>query len=719
MNKYENLSKEELLKLVEKQEKELKNKKYGLVWDSEREPEQVVLDCENNLPVLKRVKGKEIRTNDEEDNLLIEGDNYHALTVLNYTHKGKIDVIYIDPPYNTGKPDNIFLYNDKIIDLNDTWRHSKWLNFISKRLKLARALMKQGCPIFISIDDNEVANLRLLCDQIFGESNFIACLPTIMNLKGNQDQFGFAGTHEYTLVYCYDKTKTKLKEFEIDDETDKWLEDEYGYYKKGANLKATGVNAPREKRPFLYYPILVNSETRLVTSINDKEYERIYNKETKSFNDNFVNRLKIDYEKMDFVFLLPVTNNEKMSWRWKREKIIQQEYDLIVVGEGKELSIYKKQRPAIGDLPSKKAKSLFYKPEYSSGNGTAQLKKIFGRKVFNNPKPIELIKDFLKLSTNKNSLILDFFAGSGTTAQALLELNSEVDGRNSAILCTNNENNICKDVTYPRIQKVIKGFKKNGNGEFIEGLGGNLQYFKTSFVNKTKNRDQVKVNLTRKCTEMLCVKENIFNEEAAEDDFKIFSSNKKDKFLCVYYNFIDDSFDNFINKLKELKGKKIIYMFSLENKVDRTLFKGISNFTIEAIPQKILDVYKQLVKMNIPEKKEVIFIELNKANKKIFDENEKDDGARVLRIVLHKTIQKIAQSNGINILNQKGKEEKISKLNDTIKNKNVFTQVEWEQNKTCLTIGNHSAHGEYDEYDLKDVKNFYKHVQTLLDNFGI
>ena len=105
MSKYKNFSKEELIALVEKQDSELASKKYGLVWDAEREPEQVVLDCENNLPILKRVKGKEVRNNDNEDNILIEGDNYHALTVLNYTHQDKIDVIYIDPPYNTGAQD--------------------------------------------------------------------------------------------------------------------------------------------------------------------------------------------------------------------------------------------------------------------------------------------------------------------------------------------------------------------------------------------------------------------------------------------------------------------------------------------------------------------------------------------------------------------------------------------------------------------------------------
>ena len=131
MADYSTYSKKELLKLIAKQEKELKAKKYGLVWDAGREPEQVVLDCENNLPVLKRIKSKEIRTDDSEDNILIEGDNYHALTVLNYTHKEKIDVIYIDPPYNTGNKD--FIYNDRYVDKEDGYRHSKWLNFIDRK----------------------------------------------------------------------------------------------------------------------------------------------------------------------------------------------------------------------------------------------------------------------------------------------------------------------------------------------------------------------------------------------------------------------------------------------------------------------------------------------------------------------------------------------------------------------------------------------------------
>jgi adenine-specific DNA-methyltransferase len=135
-----------------------------------------------------------------------------------------------------------------------------------------------------------------------------------------------------------------------------------------------------------------------------------------------------------------------------------------------------------------------------------------------------------------------------------LELNKEDGGNRKFILCTDNENKICEEVTYPRLQKVIKGYKKNGDGEKIEGLGGNLQYFKTDLIKKTKNKDQMRLDLTHKCTEMLCVKENIFNLKTESEDYKIFASNKGDDFLCIYYNLQDESFTDFQKEIK--KGLK-------------------------------------------------------------------------------------------------------------------------------------------------------------------
>lgn len=595
---YDNYSKEELIELLNKRDKELANKKYGLVWDSEKEPEQVVLDCENNLPILERIKEKEIKTDNSDYNILIEGDNFHSLSVLNYTHKEKIDVIYIDPPYNTGNKD--FIYNDSFVDKEDGYRHSKWLNFMEKRLNLANKLMKDSGVIFISIDDNEQANLKLLCDKIFGESNKIAVLPTIMNLKGNQDEFGFAGTHEYTLVYAKNKSNAQINEFKLDEENfEEWLEDETGYYKKGAILKRTGTDAPREKRPLSYYPILINKATDEIANITELEYFKIYNKAEKKFDDNYIDELKNKYEKLNFFFLLPLSENIKTSWRWQYSKVVREKDEIIVQKSNNSYTLYKKQRPNLGELPTKKPKTIFYKPEYSSGNGTNRLKQFFGEKLFNNPKPLDLIKDLIYLGSKKDSVILDFTAGSGTTADAVLSLNKEDGGNRHFILCTDNENNICTNVCYPRIEKVINGYHKNGKGEFVKGMGGNLLYFRTSFIKNSQNKEQLKINLTQKCTEMLCVKEGIYNQKEIHEDFKIFESNKKDKYLCVYYNFISNSFFDFVNTIKQLKGKKIIYVFSTDDSVDVDLFAEIKNCTIETIPQKILDIYKKIIKDNI------------------------------------------------------------------------------------------------------------------------
>lgn len=324
-----------------------------------------------------------------------------------------------------------------------------------------------------------------------------------------------------------------------------------------------------------------------------------------------------------------------------------------------------------------------------------------------------MLKEFINFHKNKDGIVLDFFAGSGSSGHAVLDLNIIDEGNRKFILCTDDVEGICSDFCYPRIKNVIKGY------DSVEPLGGNLQYFKTDLIKKTGNKDQMRINLTQKCTDMLCVKENIFNLEIEHDDYKIFSSNQKDQFLCVYYNFYDESFDDFLKQVKKLKGQKKIYMFSMDGKVDKKLFTGISDFNLEEIPQKIIDIYKQLVKMNIPVKAETIFLDFEKAYKKVFEDKEKDEGARVLRIVLEKTLQKIAQKNSISILDDKGKEQKIALVNDQLKDGKIITKVIWEENKTFLAIGNHASHGDYDEYDLTQVKRFYKHIQELHNNFGI
>lgn len=457
-------------------ENALTEKKYGLVWEEHSEKVDEML--EYNIPVLTEIEDKKIVSNpNEEFNFLLEGDNLHSLKILEKTHKGKIDVIYIDPPYNTKNKE--FIYDDCMIGKDDTYRHSKWISFMNKRLIAARNLLQEKGKIIISIDDNEFSQLKLLCDEVFGEQNFVANLPTIMNFKGNQSQLGFAGTHEYTLVYAKNITKCSFNQFNIHEEEleKKWLEDEIGFYKKGATLKRTGNDAPREKRPTTFYPILIKDNK--VATIEEDEYLKIYDRENKIFDDTYLKDLEKKYKNMGYSFILPIINDYYASWRWSIDTLRRDKSEVIITSNKDNINFYKKQRPELGEIPTKKPKTILYKARYSTGTGTNELKNILGEKKFDNPKSVELIKDLLYLTTNNNSKILDFFAGSGTTGHAVAQLNKEYGGNRKYILCTNNENKIAEEITYQRLKNIQ------------EDLPHNLKYYKTDFIKRFGYEEEI------------------------------------------------------------------------------------------------------------------------------------------------------------------------------------------------------------------------------------
>lgn len=591
-SKYDNYTKEQLIDKIQLLEKQ----RYGLVWEDK--PEAIADQCERELPVLTEDKTKEIiYDSSKPTNFIFEGDNYHTLYTLNFTHKRKIDVIYIDPPYNTGKLDSKgrtdFKYNDRFIKTDDKFRHSNWLSFISKRLRLAKYLLKDSGVVAISIDDNEVMNLKLLMDKIFTESNFIAIVPTIMNLKGNQDQFGFAGTHEYTLFYAKSKSNCKIFEFEIDDEENsEWEEDEDGFFKKGRGLIADGKGKYREERQYMYFPLLIKDES--VSLIEEKEYLKIYDKETDEFDDEYVEKLCKSYTKKGFEVVLPIdSKGNKLRWTWGFDKkFITHLKDIIITRTKNGITLNKKQRPQLGELPSKKPKSIFYKPEYSSGNGTNQIKEILGFEAFNNPKPIELIKDIIHISGSKNSIVLDFFAGSGTTGQAVLELNQQDNGNRQFILCTNNENKICEEVTYPRIKKVMEGYGSK------KGIKANVKYFTTDYVPFVLT-DNDKRTLVARSTELLCIAENTFEvvkQNKKKLDFSIFKNAKQH--TAIIYD--EDSIENCCSELNKTnpKHKVIIYVFSYDHTYDEVDFETLNiKFDVKPIPEAILNVYRKISKL--------------------------------------------------------------------------------------------------------------------------
>ena len=450
---YNNLSHGHLVEMVKKHEHDLK---YGLVWDAEREPEKVVTMCKENLPSLSEVKSKRISSGlSEVNHILIEGDNYHSLSVLNYTHQGKIDLIYIDPPYNTGKPDD-FLYNDRYVDEDDTYRHSKWLTFMSHRLTLAKDLLSSSGAIFISIDDNEIAQLKMLCNKIFGEENFVAQFIRKNKAGAGHDSGQVAIEFDYMLCYAKSISKLKFQKEVLD------VENDTKYKLTDSHVKHRGK----------YY-------------LRDLDYKGSYS------------------ESGDYAMKTPDGNKifaggkfgKPNTWRWSKEKVkwgIENEF-IVFKKRGDTWKVYIKQYQFVDNENNLRVRQLPYRAliQFLNSDGSQELSKIVEQSVFKFPKPIGLLTFCLKLFKSKEITVLDFFAGTGTTGQATLKLNKEDGGQRKFILCTNNENGICEKVTFVRIKKAIEGYT-SGKGISVEGLGGNLNYFKTSFLKNKKGASQLK-----------------------------------------------------------------------------------------------------------------------------------------------------------------------------------------------------------------------------------
>lgn len=559
---YSNLTKEQLLEVIEKLEGK---KKYGLVWDEERVPEKVVTDCQDKLPVLTEVKEKAITTDEKEPtHILIEGDNYHALSVLNYTHKGKIDLIYIDPPYNTGNND--FKYNDRFVDRNDTWRHSKWLTFMSKRLELAKELLTEKGIIFISIDDNEQAQLKLLCNAIFGEENFITTI--IWESKtGASDAKTIDTITEYILVYVKTPGKTvyarnkfsyEVKRYRFTDEYEKTRGPHYT-----DNLDRGGLRYSDS----LNFPIECPDGT--ITYPNGR---------TEFVNDGWTwkwGETKVKWGLENGYITFKKSSSKPSGWA-----VLYKNY-MYADNEGNPIERSAPQKNVINDV--------------KTGDGASLIKQIFEHQVFKYSKPIQIVDrvmDYVELKDD--AIILDFFAGSGTTGHSVLKFNLEFKSKRQFIICTNNEGKICDEVTYPRIYKAIKGYKTSKEKQ-IKGLGNNLKYFKTSFVANNRNKDQLKIDITKRCTEMLCLKEGIFNLIKEEADYKIFQQGNR--YLAVYYDFANASLEELKDEMNALKGEKVLYCFTVDNHgLDKANFRDWKNIRLEPIPQKILDVYKRIFK---------------------------------------------------------------------------------------------------------------------------
>lgn len=626
----------------------VKTVKYGLVWMEV--PETFDDESENQLPVIEEVKEKSIRNKDEKPtHILIEGDNYHALTCLNYTHKEKVDIIYIDPPYNTGSDG--FRYKDKRIldkfpDGSDVpkdhpLKHSYWLSFMNKRLELAYNLLKPEGVIFISINEDEYAQLKLLCDHIFQASNYMTTFTVKVRhedriLKGDKD---YHETTEQLLLY---RKSPKFKSI-------KRLQDNSSIEKYIYTIEELIDNPEQITMGSKVVSVFKPGEYRIVKSTPSADKFQKINirgslKEGNSSGRFYMKYLEERNNLFGYLYKVPDMGRDMYGYR----------YFLTRESEAKVNSSYFQGIP----LNRKELKEVPY-PNYIDFEEAFNNVGYEGGVEFRNgKKPVDFLKFIFSIgSFNKNAVILDFFAGSGTTGHAVMEQNYIDGGRRQVILCTNNENNIANEVTYPRIKNVIQGYSQSKNqkevlyevtlntgllldnsvihaarerffseeytsrydeikeevrknkytiygvikkGKRVPGLGNSLKYYKTSFVGNNdilSVSDKERVNQARKAGYLLALIENTLDEAESTSYFQLFENDGNT--TAIYFREESDEIDALIKKLEGIRMPKVLYVVNRENHCGfENRFAHIDNLTIKKMPQPILDIYKNIPVIN-------------------------------------------------------------------------------------------------------------------------
>ncbi len=575
-----------LQKEVEKWKKAVKIERYGLVWLDV--PEAFEDDVENKLPILEEVSKNAIKSKDgKPTHILIEGDNYHALTCLNYTHKGKIDVIYIDPPYNTGSDG--FRYKDKrILDQypdgtevpkDHPFRHSYWLSFMNKRLELAKSLLKDTGTIFISINEDEFAQLKLLCDNTFGLENYLTMFTIKVRheeriLKGDKD---FHEVVEYLLMYraspnykttkkIYDNTSLAEYVYQVVEKT-----------KKPKSIKL-GSKLVEYFEPAEYEIVKVPESADNLKKINIRGSLKEGNSSGRFYMAHLASR-----NTKGVLYKVPDMGNDKFGYR----------YFLVPAKENRLNGDYFQGVP----LDIKDTKEVPY-PNYFDFEQEFNAVGYEGGVSFGGgKKPIDFLKHFINIGcTNKNARILDFFAGSGSTGHAVMQMNEDDSGKRQCILVTN-DNEIVKDKVYrpmseaclPRMKNVIKGYDKNPS------LGNSIKYYKTAFVGKHNILDvddKDKIQLAYHAGEMLAIAENTLELVKKNEYWQIFENDER--MTAVYFREEQDKLDEFVKEVLSLKKPVTVYMFSWEEKTEVVDFEDNNKISLKTIPQPILEIYKQI-----------------------------------------------------------------------------------------------------------------------------
>lgn len=575
----------ELQKEIDRLKVAIRNQEYGLVWLNV--PEAFEEETINQVPILKELPEFNLLSEAQKTHLLIEGDNYHALTCLNFTHRQKVDLIYIDPPYNTGF--DSFRYRDKrvldkfpdgsYVPRDHPLRHSYWLSFMSKRLELAKNLLKRDGAILISINEEEFAQLKLLCDKIFGAKNYLTMFTIKVRheeriLKGDKD---FHEVVEYLLMYrssseykvnkkVYDNTSLNDYVYQIVEKNDSPAIVQMGN-------KEVAIFKPGE------FEIL-----KLEPSANNLKSINIRGtlKEGNSSGRFYMAHLQ-GLNKRGHLYRVPDMGNDKFSIRYfltpGKESRVNGDYFQGVpvdIQDTKEVPY-----PNYFDFV-KEFNSVGYEGGVNFGGGK---------------KPIAFLKHFIKIATsNPSAVVMDFFAGSGSTAHAVMDLNNEDGGDRQFILITNNEEwvkkgkeltkiEIMREICLPRIRNVVAEHPNSVN------------FYTTEFIgtgNVLNIQDDEKLDLAKAASDLLAIAEGTVKFQKVTNSYALYTDNLKTKFTAIYFVEELSDIEKFVKEIYGLTGQGTIFVFSWDSYVNIEELKIFNNATIKPIPEPILQAYKRI-----------------------------------------------------------------------------------------------------------------------------
>lgn len=575
-DKYANFSHDELVAEINRLKK---HKKYGLVW--EHKTEKVIEDFETQQPYLEEVTDKRIEdAPGEPTNLIIEGDNFEALSILNYTHAGKVDVIYIDPPYNTGNKD--FIYNDNYVDSEDEFRHSKWLSFMEPRLKLAKNLLKDDGVIFISIDDNEQAALKMLCDEVFGQDNLVACVinqsaNSVYGSKAASKNRTYIKVKDYVLVYKNQGAELNLQP--LYSPARSYLHDSHDFiYENGKQSSTADWFSANYGDIFRKYGLRINKASiqKLLEFDDD-------------FRTDALNRvMNIQYRTVGNFDVTKLSEDEKAEIA--KGNIIEHDGQLLYAENENRTSIgtLRPLSESCQEIDGEVRKCEILGDIWNTSSGYQNINAEGGVRFKNGKKPIVLIENVLKSINSRDAIVVDFFAGSGTTGHAVIDLNSKDGGKRKFILCTNNEGGIAEEITYKRIKNVVEGYGNN------DGIPANLRYYKIDHIEKKQSIDANRLEIVRYLEDIIQVKENSFEQCEVDEDFALYKNSER---------FVGMVFDPFaleeaIGKIKERNAENLpvkLYVFSYSRDAFEDDYETDFEIEFVAMPEGLLKTYANIV----------------------------------------------------------------------------------------------------------------------------